>query len=128
MRIEHVALQVDRPGDVADWYVQHLGFTIRRSADTPVPVRFLADGSGQVMLEVYRNPSVSVPAYETMDPLLLHLAFVCADIPAERARLIQAGCRPVGEIDELPNGDAVAMLRDPWGLAIQLARRAEPMV
>ncbi|MEZ4702532.1 MAG: hypothetical protein R2834_19520 [Rhodothermales bacterium] len=27
-----------------------------------------------------------------------------------------------------PAGDALAMLRDPWGMAIQLCSRAEPMV
>jgi hypothetical protein len=27
-----------------------------------------------------------------------------------------------------PTGDQFAMLRDPWGLALQLARRARPLV
>jgi len=35
---------------------------------------------------------------------------------------------PEGEPFTNPAGDEVAMLRDPWGLAIQLIHRADPMI
>ena len=128
MRIEHIGYQVADPAAAGDWYCRHLGFTVKRAAEEPVPVRFIADESGQVMLEIYNNPKVAPPDYASMDPLLLHIAFACEDVPGERQRLIDAGATPVGEIDDLPNGDQLAMLRDPWGLAIQLARRGVPML
>jgi catechol 2,3-dioxygenase-like lactoylglutathione lyase family enzyme len=128
LRIEHFGYSVADPAAVADWYVEHLGFQVRRSADEPAAVRFLADGSGKVMVEIYSNPKVAPPDYASMDPLLLHVALVCEDVPAERQRLIAAGATPVGGVDRLANGDVLAMLRDPWGLAIQLARRGRPMV
>ena len=32
MKIEHIALQVADPAAMADWYVKHLGFCVRRAA------------------------------------------------------------------------------------------------
>ncbi len=128
MKIEHVAWQVDDPAAVADWYVQHLGFVVKRAADEPVPVRFIADGSGQVMLEIYNNPKVEVPDYASMDPLLLHLAMVSDDPLGDRARLEEAGATFVEEVGPTETGDHLVMMRDPWGLAIQLAKRGRPMI
>ena len=128
MRIEHVGIQARDPAAVADWYVSQLGFTCRRSGDAPVPVRFIADESGKVMLEVYHNPSVPVPDYASMDPLLLHVAFACEDLAGTAQRLSHAGATIVSGPEVKPNGDELAMLRDPWGLAIQLVRRGSPMV
>lgn len=128
MRIEHIGLQVADPAAVADWYIMHLGFTCKRSGDSPVPVRFIADDSGRVMLEVYNNPTVQAPDYAAMDPLLLHVAFVCEDVAGTMARLLTAGATVASPPQVIPTGDEIAMLRDPWGLAIQLVRRHAPMV
>lgn len=128
MKIEHVAFQVPSPAEAADWYCRHLGFRVKRGADDPLPVRFLADDTDAVMIEIYNNPAAPMPDYASMDPLLLHVALVSHDIAADRQRLIDAGAKPAGEITRTPAGDEVAMLRDPWDVPIQLCRRAEPMV
>ncbi len=128
MKIEHIAYQVEQPARVAHWYCQHLGFIVKRGADTPAPVRFIADETHQVMLEIYNNPNLTTPDYAAADPLLMHLAFVCEDIPTTMERLIAAGATRVSGPETLDSGDEVAMLRDPWGLPIQLAKRATPMV
>lgn len=128
MDIEHVALQVPDPRAMAAWYVAHLGLRIVRGSEAPVCGRFLADGSGHVMVELYNNPKAAVPNYRQVDPLVLHLAFESGDVPADRERLLRAGATAAGDIERTPDGDDVAMLRDPWGVAIQLARRARPMI
>ena len=128
MKIEHFAYQVEDPAAVSGWYEKHLGFVVKRSSDAPVPVRFLADESGQVMIEVYNNPAVRTPDYASMDPLLLHLAFVCENVPETCERLEAAGAVRISGPDRLENGDELAMLRDPWELAIQLCCRREPMI
>lgn len=128
MRIEHLGLQVDEPAMQADWYVTHLDFEIRRAEDEPVPVRFLADQTGRVMLELYDNPKVSTPDYAGTDPLIFHLAFVCEKVRETADRLAGAGAVIVSGPEFTPAGDEICMLRDPWGLAIQLCRRAQPMV
>ncbi|MCC5830490.1 MAG: VOC family protein [Phycisphaeraceae bacterium] len=127
MKIEHVAFQVADPDAMAAWYVRHVGFTISRHFEAPVPCYFLADSTGAVMIEIYRNAKASIPDYADMDPLHLHLAMVSEDVGGDVNRLVAAGATLL-EHNQLDNGDEVAMLRDPWQLAIQLCRRHRPMV
>ena len=128
MKIEHFALQVADPVAMADWYVKHLGCSVARSTGEPAHARFLKDANGAVMLEIYRNPKVSVPDYSKIDPLWLHLAFVSARPAADRDRLVAAGAKIVEDLVTAPNGDELVMLRDPWGTALQLVKRAQPML
>ena len=128
MKIEHFAYQVEHAGESADWYCANLGFSIKRSSDAPVPVRFLADETGQVMIEIYNNPTVTTPDYGSMDPLLLHMAFVCDKVPETVEKLVAAGATLVSGPEVTGMGDELAMLRDPWGLAIQLCNRADSMI
>ncbi|MBM4155588.1 MAG: VOC family protein [Lentisphaerae bacterium] len=128
MRIEHVALQVADPAAAAAWYEKNLGFTVRRAGGAPAHVRFIADASGSVMLEIYNNPRMRTPDYASMDPLLLHLAFESDDIEADRDRLLAAGATLVEDVTTIPTGDRVLMMRDPWGLAIQAVTRSQRML
>ena len=128
MKIEHVAFVMQDPAAAAKWYAENMGFTIKRAMNESPFTHFLADDSGKVMIEIYRQPHLRVPDYRDTDPLLLHLALVSDDVESDRKRWIAAGATPVGEATHLDNGDVLAMLRDPWGFAIQLVQRAEPMV
>ena len=128
MKIEHTAYQIEDPVAVARWYVEHLGLTVKRAQPERPFGQFLADDGNAVMLEFYNNPTVAVPDYTSIDPLILHIAFWTDDVEAARARLLAAGASAVGEALVTPAGDHVAMLRDPWGLAIQLVHRAQPMI
>jgi catechol 2,3-dioxygenase-like lactoylglutathione lyase family enzyme len=128
MRIEHVAILVKDPPDVARWYVDHLGMRIVRAGGAPTYTHFLADEGNHVMVEIYFNPNVPMPDYASMDPLILHLAFVSDDMQRQRDALLAARATPAGEISVTPAGDELAMMRDPWGFAIQLAKRRQPMI
>ena len=128
MKVEHFALQVSDPIAMGDWYVKNLGCSVARSGGEPTHARFLMDAAGSVMLEVYRNPKVSVPEYNNMDPLLMHLAFVSDDPSADRDRLVAAGAKLVEDLTKTPAGDQLVMLRDPWGTPLQLVKRAVPML
>ena len=88
---------------------------------------FLADDSKRVMIEIYKNPTDEVPDYRTMNPLILHLAFVSDDPSIDKERLLKAGASQVSD-DRLDDGSHLVMLRDPWGLALQLCKRAMPML
>jgi glyoxylase I family protein len=127
MKLEHVALLVADPVAAARWYEQHLGLRTVRIGDPPGNARFLADGDGGGVLEIYAG-TPPLPDYASMDPLVLHVAFAPDDLRATRASLIEAGATPVGDVVVTAAGDEFAMLRDPWGLALQLARRAQPLV
>lgn len=122
MRFEHVALNVAEPKAMAAWYCQHLGLRVRRALTDQAQTHFLVDDSDHMMLEIYCNPVDQVPDYTTMHPLVLHLALVSTDPYADSHRLQQAGAQQVDKV-ELADGSLLLMLRDPWGLAIQLCRR-----
>lgn len=128
MKIEHIAYMVPEPLAMAKWYVQHLGLSIKRGSDKPPFGHFLADAGGAVLVELYGGPDGKVPSYDDIDPAALHLALVSPDLSADYRRLLAAGAREVEAPRTLPNGDAVCMLRDPWGLAVQLVQRAKPML
>jgi catechol 2,3-dioxygenase-like lactoylglutathione lyase family enzyme len=126
MKIEHFALNVADPDGMVDWYGNHLSMKLVRSVPGPACTRFLADDAGTV-LEIYHNPPDQVPDYWAMDPLILHLAFTSSDPAADAARLIDAGASLVGET-RLDDGSLLIMIRDPWGLAIQLCRRTRALL
>ena len=127
MKLEHLALNVDDPVAMATWYVEHLGLTtVRQVADAPY-THFLADSAGTMLLEIYKNPPDQVPPYAEMDPLLLHVAFVSVDPESDMDALLAAGATLV-EDQRFDDGSHLVMLRDPWGLAIQLCKRAVPML
>ncbi|MCU0787241.1 MAG: VOC family protein [Verrucomicrobia bacterium] len=126
MKIEHVAINVAAPVAVASWYCKHLGLRVVRHVPQPAQTHFLAD-SETTILEIYCNPPDEIPDYGSMNPLLLHLAFTSADPAADSRRLIAAGAVVVEEA-RLADGSHLIMLRDPWGLALQLCRRARPLL
>ncbi len=128
VRLEHIGLNVADPIKAAKWYVDNLGMKVLREGPAPINGRFLADADGNMMLELYHNPPEAVPNYAAMDPLLLHVAFMVEDVEATRSKLLAAGATAVDEITTTPAGDKLAMLRDPWGLAIQFVHRADPML
>lgn len=126
MKIEHVAFNVADPVALAAWYVRHLGLRVVRHLPQSAETHFLADDE-RTVLEIYRNPPDQVPDYRAMDPLLFHLAFASADPEADAARLVAAGAVRVAEVRP-PDGSLLLMLRDPWGIALQLCRRARPLL
>jgi uncharacterized glyoxalase superfamily protein PhnB len=127
VKIEHVAIQVPDPPALAAWYVEHLGFSIKRRMTEPPQTHFLADSTGQMMIEIYRNPAAPIPDYRSQNPLVYHLALQSDDVEADRQRLIAAGATAISDVDHLENGDVLAMMRDPWGIAVQLAKRGQSM-
>lgn len=127
MKIEHFAFNVADPIAVAEWYVTHMGMTIARKMDGGPNTHFLADNSGQVMIEIYNNPPDQVPDYANMNPLILHLAFVCENPEEKRAELEKVGATFAEEV-RIKDGSHLVMMRDPWGLAIQLCKRGVSML
>jgi catechol 2,3-dioxygenase-like lactoylglutathione lyase family enzyme len=128
MRIEHIALNVVDSVKMADWYVQHLGMRVVRSLEEAPFTRFLADEAGRVVLEFYQNRQVGVPHYASMDPMMFHIAYVADNIEGEIERLQKAGGTPVGGVTTAANGDRLGMVRDPWGVCVQLVQRVKPLM
>jgi catechol 2,3-dioxygenase-like lactoylglutathione lyase family enzyme len=132
MRIEHIAINVSEPAAMAKWYSENLGMEIVRKGPAPANAHFISDTGDNVLLEIYNNPPDNVPDYASMDPLLFHIAFVVDDstgaLEEVCRRLVSAGATIVGDVTTSPDGDEFAILRDPWGVAIQFVKRAKPMI
>jgi catechol 2,3-dioxygenase-like lactoylglutathione lyase family enzyme len=126
MKLEHVAFNVADPVAMADWYCKYCGFRVVRHIPHPAQTHFLADSESSV-LEIYCNPPKLVPDYKNMNPLLFHLALVSDNPETDSQRLIAAGASYVEEI-KLPDGSHLIMLRDPWGIALQLCGRVKPLL
>jgi len=127
VKLEHLALNVVDPVAMASWYVENLGMKVVRNENAPPYTHFLADDSGNQLLEIYNNPPNQVPDYATTNPLVLHVAFVSIDPAADKTALLAAGAALIDE-SLLEDGSHLVMLRDPWGLALQLCKRAVPML
>jgi glyoxylase I family protein len=125
MKFEHFALNVSDARAHARWYVDHVGFTIARQREDAPYTHFLADESGRIVVELYSNTSQPVLEFGKMHHLLFHFAVVAKDAKADRARLEKAGAT-LGLQEAFPDGTLLIMMRDPWGVALQLCQRAKP--
>ena len=125
MKFEHYALNVPDPRAMAQWYVDHLGFKVARRGEDERQMHFLADESGRIVAELYRNPKGATLDFANTHPLSFHFALVAPDAKAERARLEAAGATLFLE-EPLPDGSLLIMMRDPWGVPMQLCQRAKP--
>ncbi len=121
---EHTALNVPDVDGTGRWYCENLGMQVLRSGES---VRFLADSSGRLIFEFYTNTAELIPDYAQMHPATLHLAFYVSEVSAAIAKLTAAGATIVSDYEIAESGDEMAMLRDPWGIPLQLMKRSEPM-
>ena len=128
MIFEHLGINVTDPVAIANWYVDHLEMEIVRKGEAPGHMHFLADKTGRVVIELYNNPPDLIPDYADQDPQVLHMAFAVDEMDATLTRLKAAGASVFSQPGKTPAGDTLAMVRDPWGFAIQLTQRATSMV
>ena len=125
MIFEHFALNVADVHAVVRWYTETLGFTIARKRDDAPFTHFLADDAGTIVVELYSNPSAAVTDFASAHPLCFHFAVVSANAREDRKRLEKAGATFFIE-DALPDGTILVMMRDPWGVPVQLCQRTKP--
>lgn len=125
--MEHTAIDVADPAAVADWWVKNLGFEITMQKEDTTHTTFIVDKTGKIAVELYRAPDGTTPPdYKAMRPLQLHFAFLSKDVEADIARLTAAGATLL--VHEKISGFNGAMLKDPYGISIQLVKRAKPVL
>jgi hypothetical protein len=109
---------------MGEWYRDHLGFTIIRSAgDDMDGVSFLSESEGNTILEFGRLPEGPPLDSRSLLPLQLHIAIECEDPTVEAERLVRAGAELLGESPRNQQKGEKVLIRDPWGYAIQLVSR-----
>jgi len=124
MILEHIAINVPSSAEMADWYVENCNMRIVLRIDQPPFTRFLADQEGTTCIEIYTNESATIPDYWSQHHLVYHHAFSIENLDQTKDDLISAGATFVEEV-KLQNGTILIMLRDPWGIPLQLVKRTE---
>ena len=127
MKLEHVAINVENSVAMAEWYVKNCEMKVVLQVEGPPFTRFLADADGRTAIEIYSNPAASVPDYARQNPLIYHHAFTVDDPDGVKDRLMQAGATFVEEVN-LDTGARLVMLRDPWGIPLQLVNRPKTQI
>ena len=126
--IQHIGLNVNNPVEVANWYIQNLGMKLIRQGNAPQFVTFIAGAGGNMEMEFYNKEKFKKIDFQKIDVMSFHFAFLTDSIGIIKKKLIDAGAKLVDKITETPTGDKVAMLRDPWGMPLQLVERSIPMI
>ena len=123
MVFEHFALNVANIGQVVDWYSKNLGLRVVSEQKVAPFMTFMADSTGRVVLELYSREDAKKRNFETEHPLTFHVAFVSEDAENDKQRLVAQGATFLEEVHK-PDGSHLVMLRDPWGMPLQLCQRA----
>ena len=126
MKFEHAALNVPDAAAMAAWWIQNCGMRAVLARKEPPYTHFLADETGRTVLEIYTNTAAPIPNYAQQPPACLHIAFAVPDATATMERLLAAGAT-LADNQRLPDGTHLVMLRDPWGVPLQLCKRATPL-
>jgi catechol-2,3-dioxygenase len=122
MVFEHFALNVSPIAEIVEWYVAHIGLTVVSEQKEPPFMTFLADSSGRVLLELYYRLEETITDFSEQHPLTFHVAFVSENAEADKERLIRMGASYLEEVKK-EDGSHLVMLRDPWGMPLQLCQR-----
>ncbi|HEW78486.1 MAG TPA: VOC family protein [Phycisphaerales bacterium] len=127
MEFEHFGINVPDSTAMANWYVEHCSMRIVRSMDSAPYTHFLADETGRVVIEIYSNPADPIPEHSAQHPLRFHFAFAVPDPTAVKEKLTAAGAS-VFEEQRFDDGTHLVMMRDPWGVPLQLCKRGTPLI
>lgn len=124
MVFEHFALNVTDIEGVVNWYCTHLGLTIASQQKEAPFMTFLKDGSGRVIIEFYTREDELAQDFKESHPLTFHVAFVSENAEKDKERLTKAGASFFEEVFK-EDGSHLVMMRDPWGLPLQLCQRSQ---
>lgn len=126
-RFEHIGINVPDARAMANWYKENLYVNILKKIDEPPYTHFLGDSTGRVFLEIYTNHNAPIPDYHKQDPLIFHIAFESANPENLAKKLIDKGATMVEKVTP-DNQSLLIMLRDPWGIPLQICKRSQPFV
>lgn len=124
MSIEHIGFCVDEPYRMANWYVENLNFRIIKKGGSETDgVVFIEDSKGKTILELYNVPGIKKMNFSTFVPLQFHIGIEVTN-PLEKAKeLVKSGAKLVGESIRNSYKGEKYLIRDPWGLTLQILNR-----
>lgn len=124
MIFEHFAINVDNIDARIAWYVAHIELEVVSVQKEPPFMTFLADSGGRVIMELYHRADEKIIDFKVQHQLTFHVAFVSKNAQADKERLVAEGASYVEEVKK-DDGSHLVMLRDPWGMPLQLCQRTK---
>ncbi len=122
--IEHTAIASSDPQQLAQWYVENLGFVINYQSKNSRTVFIKAeDGS---MIEIIEAGHPAAAPSQMNDAGLRHLALSVEDFPAACARLRERGVHFLTE-PSTKGGNSTVFFTDPDGNILHLLHRENPL-
>lgn len=121
VRFEHMAINVENPKAVADWYVKYVGLVILSASKKMI---FVRDSGGNFMFELYKKPDAN-GSYSSLNNAASHVAFAVDDADAVSKKMLEGGAKILGTTTN-PVGDTVINMTDPWGNNLQVIHRVKP--
>ncbi len=119
--IEHTAIASPRPRELAEWYVQTLGFRINHEYSG----NYFVKAPNGAMLEIIPSEGDPVPSH-MKTPGIRHLAISVSDFDRAAGDLRQKGVRIVSEPLNL-SGNRLIFFTDPEGNLLHLIARPAPL-
>jgi len=123
VRFEHVAINVENPKKVADWYVKYVGLRIVSESKKMI---FVGDPDGNFMFELYNKPAAK-GKYSDLNHASGHVAFATDDAEALAKKMVAGGAKLLKQFNN-PVGDTVINMMDPWGNNLQVIHRVKPKI
>ena len=123
-RIEHIGFVINNPCEAADWYHMNLGFKVLRKAANN-SVAFIQESNSGLIFELIGNPDIHPIDADLTHPLQVHIAIKSENIHDDKQRLMNAGASFVMDCQTDDPNARVCILKDPFGLNLQLAQRKE---
>ncbi|MEJ2362204.1 MAG: VOC family protein [Gammaproteobacteria bacterium] len=121
IRFEHIAINVENPKQVADWYVKYMDLKIISASKKMI---FVSDPGHHCMFELYKKPGVKV-SYSSLSHAASHIAFATDDAERLAKKMVEGGAKILKKFKN-PVGDLVINMRDPWGNNLQVIQRVKP--
>lgn len=121
VRFEHVAIDVQNPKKVADWYVKYVGLKIVSASKKMI---FVTDPGKHFMFELYHKAETK-GSYAKLDHPASHVAFATDDAEALSKKMVEGGAKVLKQFKN-PVGDTVINMQDPWGNNLQVIHRVKP--
>ena len=105
VRFEHLAINVENPKKVADWYVKYVGFS--------------------TLIARCSKKDAAKGKFSDLNHAAGHVAFATDDAEALAGKMVQGGAKKLKQFNN-PVGDTVINMQDPWGNNLQVIHRVKP--
>jgi len=121
VRFEHIAIDVENPETVADWYVKYMGLKIISKSKKMI---FVGDPEHHYMFELYKKAGVE-GRFSSLSHDSSHVAFSTSDAAELSKKMVEGGAKILKTFTN-PVGDRVINMQDPWGNNLQVIQRVKP--